>query len=100
MKTHLNILVLLHCQFSTPQEWLIKLDPELKLTVMEILDLVFHISNAPPSTLSPAEKDILLKNPRAGLRSISVGDTILVDADLDSNHRHIATVLPSGFKLH
>lgn len=103
MKTHIKITVLLPDSFREPQEWIIKIPLETSIAVMDresLAETIFKISNAPEEFLSLQELEILKANPRTGIRSVSVGDIIIIDMADDENSRHICTVRGCGFKFH
>jgi hypothetical protein len=103
MKTHIIVTVLLPDSFREPQEWTIKIPLETSIAVMnreEIAETIFKISNAPPEFLSLQELELLKANPRTGIRSVSVGDVIIIDMASEENSRQVCTVRGCGFKFY
>ncbi len=92
---NIAIVVLLTGRFETPQKWSLEIPAMLPEQAAE---LVFHLSNCPSH--SPSELEILKAHPRHGLRSVSVGDVIIIQDHEKPEHRHILTVAPMGFASH
>jgi hypothetical protein len=93
----ISILVFLAGRFESPQVW------RLEVPAMppgDAAELAFKISNAPEEFLSDAEAAILRAFPRTGIRSISVGDILIIQDDLKREVRHYATVEGCGHKFH
>lgn len=96
MKT-ITITVLLVERFEPPKEWRLEL-PSMPPT--KAADLVFELANSPPNFLSESSREILKKFPRTGLRSVSVGDILIIPDETRTDFRHIATVQRMGFNFH
>jgi hypothetical protein len=97
MKTTIAIKVLLTERFEPPKEWLLEVPA---MPPIDAADLAFRLSNCPPHMLTEDEREILRKHPRTGLRSVSVGDTLIIEAHDQEKHRHILTVAGMGLKFH
>jgi hypothetical protein len=97
MKPTITVKVLLTERFESPKEWVLEVPREMRPE--HIADLVFELSNCPPDFLSESKREILAKYPRTGLRSVSVGDIIII-GETEMPHRHIATVESMGFNFH
>lgn len=95
--TSIQVKVLLVDRFEKPKEW------ELEIPTMppaEAADLVYGLSNMPGHALASWQQSILDEYPRTGLRSVSVGDMIIVQDAGNPLHAHLFTVEGIGFKLH
>ncbi len=93
----IEIKVFLVERFGRPQIWRLEIpacDP------VDAARLAFHISNAPPDCLTEIEAAILSRFPRTRLRSVSVGDILLIQDAQIPGLRHIATVDSVGFTFH
>lgn len=97
MKTTLTVTVLLLERFNPPAKWTLEIPREMSPEASA--DFVFELSNAPPEFLSETQREILERFPRTGLRSVSVGDVIIIEKP-DTDFRHIATVERMGFNFH
>lgn len=97
MKT-IRITVLLVERFEKPKEW--KLEMPRGMIPKHAAETVYRISNLPPQFLSETEREILEKFPRTGLRSVSVGDMLIIEDEKGLSFRHFATVEGNGFKFH
>lgn len=89
--------VLLVDRFENPKEW------SLRIPTMpreKAADLIFHISNAPDNWQTESDKKILAEFPRTGLRSVSVGDVILIQDETRPEICHTCHVVGVGFKFH
>jgi hypothetical protein len=96
MKT-IAIKVLIVDRFHAPKEWRLEI-PAMSPT--EAANFVFELSNAPPELLSETKREILAKFPRTKLRSVSVGDVLIIHDEHRPDFRHICTVASCGFKFH
>jgi hypothetical protein len=99
MKTTLTVIVLLVERFEPPQKWTLEIPSEIT-SREEAADYVFGISNAPAEFLSETQREIRANYPRSGLRSVSVGDVIIIEDAEIKDVRHIATVERMGFNFH
>ena len=98
MKTPvIKIKVLIADRFHAAQEWLLELPA---MGRGEAAEAVFEISNAPPEFLSEEYREILAKFPRDQVRSVSVGDILLIEDDENPDRMHVCTVEGVGFKFH
>lgn len=97
MKPTITIIVLLVERFEPPKIW--KLEIPAEMSPEASADYVFELSNAPPQFLTETQREVLEKFPRTNLRSVSVGDVIIIEKP-DSDFRHIATVERMGFNFH
>lgn len=97
MKPTITIIVLLVERFEPPKIWKLEIPGEMSRG--EAADYVFLLSNRPPEFLTETQREVLEKFPRTGLRSVSVGDVIIIE-DPESDTRHIATVERMGFTFH
>lgn len=98
MNPIIEIKVLLVDRFEHPKEW--KLEIPSQTSAHAAAEFVFEISNAPPQFLCPAKLDVLEKFPRTGLRSVSVGDVLIISDPERPGFRHVATVERNGFRFH
>lgn len=97
MKPTIAILVFLAGRFESPQVWRLEVPA---MPPADAAELAFKLSNAPPEFPSDAEAEIMRKCPRTRIRSISVGDILVIqDADKPEVH-HYATVEGCGHKFH
>lgn len=96
MKT-IAITVLIVDRFHAPKEWRLEVPA---MTPTDAANLVFELSNAPPELLSETSREILAKFPRTKLRSVSVGDVLIIPDTDRPDFRHICTVESCGFKFH
>lgn len=96
MKTF-TVTALLVASFQSPKVWTVEVPVSSR---EDAADCVFHLSNCPPHILSDKYKEILAEFPRTGLRSISVGDVLIIQDPDDCAARHIATVDAVGFTFH
>jgi hypothetical protein len=99
MKATFTVTVLLLERFEKAKEWKLEIPRSLDMIPQETSEFVYRISNSPPEFLNALEKGILAKHPRTGLRSVSVGDIIIIE-EPESEKRHIASVLSCGFAFH
>jgi len=94
---NIAILVFLVGRFEPPQIWRLEVPA---MPPADAAELAFKLSNAPPEFLAADEAEIMRKFPRTRLRSISVGDILIIqDADKPEVH-HYATVEGCGHKFH
>ena len=95
--TEIAILVFLVGRFEAPQIWRLEVPA---MPPADAAELAFKLSNAPEEFLTAGEAAILAKFPRTRLRSISVGDILVIqDADKPEVLHH-ATVEGCGHKFH
>lgn len=83
--------VILNDRFFEPKIW------KLTLPTMNheaAADLIFHLSNCPEESLSESQKEILEYYPRTGMRSVSVGDIIIIE---DMTVKTVMVTLGIGF---
>jgi hypothetical protein len=83
--------VILNDRFFEPKIW------KLTLPLMNhdaAADLIFHLSNCPEEGLSESQKEILEDYPRTGMRSVSVGDVIVIE---DGSVKTVMITLGIGF---
>lgn len=93
----MKITVILPRSFDTAQIWNLEvpaMPPEAAA------ELAFHLSNAPPRMLSESQWEILRRFPRTGIRSVSVGDMLIIQDPEKPEARHFLTVDPCGFTAH
>ena len=96
MKT-IRIKVLLIEAWSSPKEWLLEIPA---MPREEAADTIFGISNMPDHIMPEWMQAILTKFPRTGLRSVSVGDALLIQDATHPEITHFAYVAEVGFKFH
>lgn len=94
MKT-ITVKVLLVHRFEKPAEWRLEIPA---MSREEAADLVMLLSNCPSH--SDEEWEILRKFPRTGLRSVSVGDVLIIQDETRPEIAHTCHVEPVGFKFH
>ncbi len=95
---NLAVTVLLVQSFTPPQVWNLELPAASRL--LEVADHAFRISNCPTHLLDETDREILAKFPRSGLRSISVGDVLIIQDPENPDSRHILSLDYSGFIDH
>ena len=93
----ISILVFLAGRFEKPQVWRLKVPA---MPPADAAEVAFKISNAPEECLSAAEAAILKQFPRTGIRSISVGDILIIQDTDKPDLCHYATVEGCGHKFH
>ena len=96
MKT-IDIKVLLVERFAPAKVWRLEIPA---MPAMDAANLVFELSNAPENFLTDQQREILEKFPRKRLRSVSVGDVLIIPDPDRPDFRHICTVEGAGFKFH
>lgn len=101
MNPTLKITVLLVERFEKAKEWKLEIpaDPQ---SPNEIADTVFELSNKPSEWHTAEETEILRRFPRTGLRSVSIGDVLLIEdpESTDPGKFHVCTVESAGFRFH
>ena len=97
MKPNIAILVFLPGRFESPQVWRLEVPA---MPPVDAAEQAFKLSNAPEEFLNDAELAILEKFPREGIRSISVGDILVIQDDGKPEVSHYATVEGCGHKFH
>jgi len=97
MKPNIAILVFLVGRFESPKIWRLEVPA---MPPADAAEVAFKISNAPEEFLSDAEAAILKKFPRTGIRSISVGDILVIQDAENPEVHHYATVEGCGHKFH
>ena len=97
MKPNIAILVFLPGRFESPQVWRLEVPA---VPPVDAAEQAFKLSNAPEEFLNDAELAILEKFPREGIRSISVGDILVIQDDGKPEVSHYATVEGCGHKFH
>lgn len=89
-----QVTVLLPHPFSTPKRWTLEVPAR---DAADAADRVFHLSNCPEAAMSGEDRDIVERFPRTGLRSVSVGDILVIRQAGVPGETHILTVDPVGF---
>ncbi len=97
---NIDIKVLLVERFEPAKEWRLQIPAEPSCNHSRIAECVFETSNAPPENLTEFQREILAKFPRTGLRSVSVGDVIIISDPDRPDFRHVVTVERCGLKFH
>ena len=92
----MKVTVVLPGRFESPQVWNLEVSPKPK---EEVAEEVFELSNAPEEFLTEEGRALLEKFPRTNIRSVSVGDMIIIEDEHNPIIRHIAIVEGMGFKF-
>jgi hypothetical protein len=96
MKT-ITVTVLLTDRFESPKKWIVEIPA---MPPGKAAAYLYELSNMPTDILGDDQLETLARHPRTGLRSVSVGDVLIIPDTDRPDMRHIATVERMGFKFH